>query len=53
MEVGLTLYRDIRLRHCALELRADMTNLLDKQYEIIARYPMPGRAWALSVAIRH
>lgn len=51
MEFGVTIYRDVRLRHCKLELRADMTNVFDRQYEIVARYPMPGRAWSVSVAI--
>ncbi len=27
-----------------------LSNILDKQYEVIAHYPMPGRAWRLSLA---
>lgn len=53
MEVGLTLYREFRVgRRCALEARADMLNALDHQYEIIARYPMPGRSFALTLTAR-
>lgn len=53
MEMGLTLYREFPLRHCKLEVRGDLSNILDKQYEVVARYPMPGRAWAISVTIKN
>ena len=26
-----------------------MLNMFDKQYDIVARYPMPGRSWKASV----
>lgn len=47
-DTGLTLFRTFQLRGHSLEVRADVTNLLNKQYQIVARYPMPGRAWTLS-----
>lgn len=40
---GAALYREFRLRPVTLSLRLDATNLFDKQYEVVARYPMPGR----------
>ncbi len=32
-------------------LRASVRNLLDKQYDIVAHYPMPGRSWRLQLTI--
>ena len=34
-----------------LTLRASVRNLLDKQYDIVAHYPMPGRSWRLQLTI--
>lgn len=31
--------------------RASVRNLLDKQYDIVAHYPMPGRSWRLQLTI--
>lgn len=54
-EMGTTLWRTFRLSRQphshSLTLRFDLRNLLDKQYEIVASYPMPGRNWQLSVTI--
>lgn len=48
-ELGISAYRDITIGACTLTVRADVKNLLDKQYEIVARYPMPGRSYQLSI----
>ncbi len=48
-EFGATLWRTFRLGNKKLELRADLINMLDKQYEVVARYPMPGRSWQATV----
>ncbi len=49
-EMGLTLWHDFDLcRQQHLRLRADLQNLLDKQYEIVIHYPMPGRAWSVTL----
>lgn len=48
-EFGTTLWRAFRLRKYKIELRADLINMLDKQYEVVARYPMPGRSWQATV----
>lgn len=50
MDFGLSLWRNFKLRSFSLELRGDILNLFDKQYEVVARYPMPGRSWRVSVA---
>lgn len=48
-EFGATAWRSFALKQCALELRLDILNIFDKQYFVIARYPMPGRSWQFSV----
>lgn len=48
-EFGLTFYRSFRLWRGRFDVRMDIKNLLDKQYFIVAKYPMPGRSWLLSV----
>ena len=49
MEMGLTAYRTFKLTFGELEARADVKNLLDKQYEIVSHYPMPGRSYQISI----
>lgn len=49
MECGVTLYRTFSLGKSRLEVRADLINMFDKQYEVVANYPMPGRSWQLTV----
>jgi hypothetical protein len=59
-EMGATAWRTLRLgrkqnggqRRNELTLRFDLKNFLDKQYEIVGAYPMPGRSWQLTVAWR-
>lgn len=51
-EFGLTAYRRWALPAGTVELRGDIKNILDKQYEIVAKYPMPGRSWQLSLNYR-
>ena len=49
-EAGLTLWRRFALRRgSTIEVRGDIINLFDKQYAVIARYPMPGRSWMFAV----
>lgn len=47
----LTLSRQLQLNACRLSLSASLTNLLDEQYDIVKYYPMPGRAFRLSVGV--
>lgn len=49
MEFGFTAYRTFRFHGHELEVRVDLINALNKQYEIVARYPMPGRAYRGSI----
>ena len=49
MELGVTAYRQFTVGHHVFEVRADAKNILDKQYELVARYPMPGRSYMISL----
>lgn len=48
-DFGASIFHTFHFKGHSIEARADMTNLLDKQYEIVARYPMPGRNWSISL----
>ena len=54
-ELGATAWKAFTLRlgkqKRSLEVRFDVKNLLDKQYEIVRLYPMPGRSWMVTVKI--
>ena len=50
-EMGVTLSRDFTWKKVRCSLRFDIKNLLNEQYSIVAFYPMPGRAWMVTVKI--
>lgn len=50
-EVGVSVFRTLTLRHCNITLRGAIHNIFDKQYDIVAHYPMPGRSWRLSAVV--
>ena len=50
--MGITAYRSFRWHNTSFELRGDIKNLLDKQYEIVSHYPMPGRSYQLTVNVK-
>lgn len=41
MEMGAALIRSFKIKRNTIDLRFDMTNILDTQYEIVGNYPMP------------
>ena len=48
-EWGIAVFHNFALRQGrSLTLRADVLNLFDHRYEVIRRYPMPGRSYKLS-----
>lgn len=51
-ETGLTALRSFPLGKGSLELRGDIKNLFDRQYELVGHYPMPGRSWQVAMAYR-
>lgn len=50
-EWGFAIYRTLRLGACRLDLRADLVNAFNKRYEVVRRYPMPGRAYKLAASV--
>ncbi len=50
-EFGFGLYRLFRLGPTRCEARADLLNAFDRQYEVVRRYPMPGRAYKLTFIV--
>lgn len=50
MEFGVTAWRTFPVRGHTIDIRADIQNIFNKQYYIVARYPMPGRQYKISIA---
>lgn len=48
-EVGFTAYHVFHFSNHSLEIRADMINAFNQQYEIVTRYPMPGRNYKINI----
>ncbi len=44
-DCGAGVFRNFSIGRCRLKARLDVTNILNTRYEVISRYPMPGRAW--------
>ncbi|MFZ1236363.1 MAG: TonB-dependent receptor [Prevotella sp.] len=49
MEWGLMAYHQFKLWGKEISLRGDLDNLFNKQYEIVAGYPMPGIRWKMTL----
>lgn len=52
MELGVTFYRDFHYRKSIWEIRGDILNLFNRQYEIVRRYPMPGRSFSITIGYK-
>lgn len=51
-EWGIGAYRAVKIKgKVMLKLRADLLNAFDKQYEVVRRYPMPGRHWRAGAVV--
>ena len=50
---GITLSRDFPLGKATLRLKAQVLNLLDKQYEVVRSYPMMGRNYRIGITIEN
>lgn len=53
MEMGAALILSFKIKRNTIDLRFDMTNILDTQYEIVGNYPMPGRAWKFTLTYKY
>lgn len=51
-ELGVSLMHNFPIRKHSLDLRLDLLNLLDTQYEIVASYPMPGRSFRFTITFK-
>lgn len=52
-ECGIAAYKAISTRYGTVMLRADIKNVLNKQYEIVRLYPMPGRSFELTLNYKY
>lgn len=50
-DTGISIYRPWRLGRCRFEARIEALNIFNRQYEVIARYPMPGRSFRAGIKI--
>lgn len=48
-DTGISVFRKFKAGRGNMEARVDIMNIFDCQYEVIARYPMPGRAWRATI----
>ncbi|MDO5447580.1 MAG: TonB-dependent receptor [Prevotellaceae bacterium] len=53
MEFSASAFRNFTIKKTDITIRASMMNILDKQYDIVAHYPMPGRSWKISFAVKY
>ena len=49
---GMSFWRMFRMRSIKMEARADLQNMGNRQYELVAGYPMPGRSYRISLNIK-
>lgn len=50
MEWSASAYRTQSIWGVPITLRASVLNIFDKQYDIVAHYPMPGRSWKVALS---
>ena len=44
-DYSVSVYRDIQVGKCRLTANVEVLNLLNKNYEIVRNFPMPGRSF--------
>ena len=49
---SVSLNKELKVKDCQILLQAGIENLLNKNYEIIKTYPMPGRSFNASIKIK-
>ena len=52
-DAGFGLYRQFATRSVRWEARAELINAFGTDYQVIARYPMPGRAYKLTLIMNY
>lgn len=51
-EFRIGFFRDFNFKNQSIQTRLDIHNIFDKTYEIVARYPLPGRSLCFSVSYK-
>lgn len=51
-EIDFSAYKTFTVRRNHYTVRGSLLNILDKQYDIVAHYPMPGRSWRVTIEIK-
>lgn len=51
IEAGVSLSHKFLFRNYSVDVRGDLLNMFNTRYEIVARYPMPGRSWKIAVEL--
>ncbi len=51
-DFGATAWHVFHVKRHSVELRADVKNLFDEQYEVVRWYPMPGRSWQFTLSYK-
>jgi len=44
---------DLKTKKCTLKIKGEISNLLNKQYEVIRSFPMPGRTYSISLTLAY
>ncbi len=52
LDFGAAIMHNFKIKRNTIDLGFDLTNLFDTQYEIVANYPMPGRAWKFTATYK-
>lgn len=52
-EQTLSAGRSIRIQNVKLDIRGEIVNLGNVQYEVIRFYPMPGRSWRITLGMQY
>jgi len=52
MDFGISAWRNFKWEGVDMEVKTDIQNMFDKQYDIVNGYPMPGRSYRISLTIK-
>ena len=50
-KMDVNIRRQLTVHSSRVTLTAAVLNILNKQYEIVAHYPMPGRSWRAGIEV--
>lgn len=50
---SVSAYRDFRWQKITASLRVEVLNLMDKNYEVVKNFPMPGRSFRITIGVKY